>query len=133
MKMQSEASFQILFKGFLKKNPPEGTEVHELKLVREGNFPIAQWILKNPHQARGLMQSKKGGCYHKLSDMSMGLKPFDSFYIKGAEAFLVVFFNEFEKFIMIEVEDAIRLTKEVKTISFDKLKKHGKVYSLPTK
>ena len=63
----------------------------------------------------------------------MGLKPFDSFYIKGAEAFLVVFFNEFEQFIMVEVEDAIRLTKEVKTISFDELKKHGKVYSLPKK
>ena len=125
MKFRAEKFFQMEFKRWLEKNPPETTEVHELKLVKTGNFPIHQWITKDPHQARGLMGSKKDGCYHKLSDMSMDLKPFDSFWIKGAEAYLVVYFNKQERFIFIDIEDAIRLTKTHKTCSFDELKKEG--------
>jgi len=125
-----EKQFQMEFKKWLAKNPPETTEVHELKLVKTGNFPIHQWITKNPHQARGLMGSKKNGCYHKLSDMSRGLKPFDSFFIKGAKAYLVVYFNKQEQFVFIDIDVAISLTKTHKTISFEALEKIGKTYSL---
>ena len=130
MKFKLESQFQTEFSHWLEKNPPEGTEAHELKLVRAGNFPIRQWIEKSPHQTRGLMQAKHGGCYHKISDMSRELKPFDSFYIRNAGAFLVVYFNEFERFIKLDVETAISLTKKQKTASFSELEKIGVSCSL---
>lgn len=121
MKFKAEKFFQTAFKNWLEKNPPKTTEVHELKLVRSGNFQINTWLKKNPHQARGLMESKKDGCYHKLSDMSMNLKPFDSFFITGAVSLLVIYFNEYEKFIMLDISKALSLTKTHKTISFFEL------------
>lgn len=130
MKFRFEKDFQTAFKKWLEENPPWQTEVYELKLIKSGNFGIKHWIDKNPHQARGLMQSKKDGCYHKLSDMSRDLKPFDAFFIMKSNAFLVVYFNEFEGFVKLDIEDAIKLTKKMKTVSFQELSNLGVSCSL---
>ena len=125
-----EKNFQIKFKKWIEENPPKNTEVYELKLVRSGNFRIASWLKNYPHQARGLMEAKKHGCYHKLSDQSQDKKPWDCFFIKNSKAFLVIYFNEYRKFIKLDIEDALSLTKKSKTTSFSKLLKIGSSYSL---
>jgi penicillin-binding protein-related factor A (putative recombinase) len=66
--------------------------VFELKLCKGTSFnkhEIAE------HQIRALKMAKGNGVYHKISDQSIGQKPFDSFIVKGIDAFLVIcFMNE---------------------------------------
>lgn len=75
-----------------------------------------------PNQIRSLKMSKGQGAYHKLSDMSLGAKPADSFIIKRAPyAYLVIIFgtvaNNNSYFIDIDAwlaatEDSVSLTEE---------------------
>lgn len=132
MKFKKESDFQIAFAKFIKNKKPRTTEVHELKLVKENQkgFNLKQWRTKYPHQLRGLISSKRNGCYHKLSDQSMGLKPFDSFYIAGADSFLVLYFNAQERFVMVDIEKIFPLTESTTCATFESLSGLGKVYSL---
>jgi len=127
-----EAGFQVKFKHWLEANQPKTSAAYELKYVESGNFPIAQWIKKQPHQLRGLLNSSVPGkmCYHKISDMSAGQSPFDCFVLVEAEAYLVVFFKEHKSFIMVNAKTALFLTQEHKTISFKTLQEHGVSHSL---
>jgi len=125
MKFKLEKDFQTEFGKWVIKTDPKRTEIYELKLVRSGNFRIQAWIKTQPHQARGLMEAKNDGCFHKISDESRGLKPWDCQWIRDEVAVLVIYFNKEEQFIMIDIEDALRLTKTNKTASFEILSEIG--------
>lgn len=70
-----------------------GAAAFELKIVPEGRaYRFAQLP---PHQERALvMSSSPTGVYHKISDQSMGQKPFDSFVLANAKAYVVVCFDK---------------------------------------
>jgi hypothetical protein len=70
-----------------------GTAVFEHKIVHVPNkYRFAQ--LKS-HQERALMMATlPTGIYHKISDQSMGQKPFDAFIVCNANAFVVIYFYE---------------------------------------
>ncbi len=127
-----EAGFQGKFKHWLEANQPKVSTAYELKYVEKGNFLLAGWIKKDPHQLRSLLSSSTVGrmCYHKLSDMSAGQKPYDCFVMTGAEAYLVVFFKEHNSFVMVNAKTMLSLTNEHKTVSFEVLQSHGISHSL---
>ncbi len=72
-----------------------------------------------PVQIRSLKMSKSPfGLYHKISDQSMGAKPWDSFIMKNCkEAFLVIIFGRSAYFIDIDAwlsatETSVSLTED---------------------
>lgn len=78
--------------------------VFELKLSRKNRLPLSEIA---PHQLRALrMSATKTGLYHKISDQSQGTKPFDSFLIASAKAYLVLCWEKRAYFISITDYDA---------------------------
>lgn len=108
---KNEAWFQGVFLRWLRENPLPKSAALEYKYVKGGTFNTKQWGDKYSHQIRGLVNAylgEKKYVYHKISDQSMGQKPFDAFYLKNADAYLVVYFEKYEKFCMIHIKDLIK-------------------------
>lgn len=64
--------------------------VFELKLVKGKSLAYSKI---EPHQIKSLLAATtEKGCAHKLSDMSMEKKPFDSFRISNYPAYIVVLY-----------------------------------------
>jgi len=104
------------FSRFISRNwANRPTAVFELKRTR---LPRFNKNLVEVHQIRALkMSSYPTGVYHKISDQSMGAKPFDSFIIKDAKGYLVVCFDRTCHFIDVHtwcdfVEDRTSVTEE---------------------
>lgn len=116
-----EKKFQTLFYGWLKQNPPTKSAAHELKSVKGSTFNLSQWVKKSPHQARSLMLAKNKWMYHKISDQSMGTKPFDSFVMCGADAFLVVWFDAEKAFCILDIDDILPLIHKGKSLKFSEI------------
>lgn len=121
---KNESWFQGVFSDWLKENPLPESSALEYKYVKGGTFNTKQWEIKHPHQIRGLINSHINGksVYHKISDQSMGQKPFDAFYLKNVDAYLVVYFEKHEQFCMIHIKDLIKKYLPNKTsIKFSEL------------
>lgn len=121
---KKEAGFQIHFKKWLSTFPPERDSVFELKYVSSGPFALSTWIQRQPHQLRGLLdasKSTKNYCYHKLSDQSQDKKPFDCFFLRNTDAYLVVYFAEKKRFVGVDAIDIHLLVKKQKSATFDEL------------
>lgn len=103
------------FSRFIAKNwGDKGSAVFELKRTHKNRF---NKNLVEDHQIRALKMAKNGGVYHKISDQSQGAKPFDSFIIKGCEAWLVICFDRNAYFIDIDIwcdcaHDQVSFTEE---------------------
>lgn len=72
----------------------------ELKVVKDGK-PFYTRQLEN-HQLRALKMVGLNGVYFKISDQSMGEKPFDSVLVFGI-GYLVVYFESSKLFYFIDV------------------------------
>tara|TARA_R100001086_G_scaffold170822_2_gene93345 strand:- start:3291 stop:3719 length:429 start_codon:yes stop_codon:yes gene_type:complete len=108
----TEKKFQVLFGNYLKKNPPNKSEVYELKVTKQ---PSVRFDALAPHQVHNLTDALNYGVYHKISDAPIhrGMrtrftykKPFDCLYIKAQHAYVVVLFYKprAEKFaVMIPI------------------------------
>lgn len=116
---KSEAKFQGEFFNWLKNNPPMVSTAYEYKYVKGNTFNIKQWKKKHPHQIRGLLNASNNWMYHKISDQSMGQKPFDAFVMANAEAYLVIFFGVRGKFCVLEINSIIDLIENNKSIRFN--------------
>lgn len=92
---------QTLFKHWVANNPFERTSVFELKLEKD-NKPLS-FDRVYDHQVAGLRQAKYKGVYHKIADQPAawikgkrvhfgGKKPFDGFFVKEADAYVVVMY-----------------------------------------
>lgn len=127
-----EAKFQAEFIKWIKVNPAKNSTAYEYKYVPGSTFNLSGWVKKYPHQIKNLYNAKHENCYHKISDQSMGQKPFDAFVMANADAFLVIWFEKHKKFGMIEIDRVIRLTKTQKSISFSELKSY-EVFEIPVK
>ena len=104
----TEAQFSTLFGKWAQDNRnllPDGTLAIEYKITKGGTFNIKRWIEKQPHQLVALRDSTTNkGVYHKISDQSQGVKPFDSFFISNIpeeNAILSIYFVKHKEFFNI--------------------------------
>ena len=102
-----EKNLQILFGQWLQKNIDHfSTSAFELKLTKGGTFNFKNWEKKEGHQIRNLLRAGcNTGAYHKISDQSMGQKPFDCFLIKNSSTFLVIGFEKFRICTILNIHD----------------------------
>jgi len=128
MIFKNEKAFQTAFGNWLKKNWHK-TAAFELKLEKGGTFNVKQWVSTKGHQPRSLLASKRDGLYHKISDQSSVTKPFDCFFFYRSEAYLVIFWNKYNKFTMISIEKLLPFFE--KSIRHDEAikmdEKHGEL------
>lgn len=86
-----EKDFQSTFTSWVKANPnmfPTST-AFELKLTKGKSLPFNAVM---EHQITALQKAKWRGVFHKISDMSFGYKPFDAFWLRGAQAYVVIMY-----------------------------------------
>lgn len=87
-----EKDFQSLFTKYIKTHPQKRSAVYELKICK---LPSLAFSRLEAHQKMFLLDAAYGedkGVFHKISDMSLGQKPFDCFYVTGVDAYVVVLF-----------------------------------------
>ena len=84
--------------------------VYELKITKTAHFA---WRRVLQHQWRNLYNAKHDCVHHKISDMSLGYKPFDGFNICRIAAYLGICFYEKRKI------------KKLYFIDIDKANKHS--------
>jgi len=83
-----ESDFQSIFTKWAKKNVHVST-AFELKITKGKSLPYNH---VEEHQVAALYKAKHATLFHKISDMSLGYKPFDCFALSGAEAYVVIMF-----------------------------------------
>jgi len=104
-----EASFGLTFRHWLKANPLI-SGAFELKQTTSN--ALAFDAVKE-HQLDALLASEsKTGILYKAPDDSMGVKPFDYFYLRNALSFIVIKYPKF--FVLIEPERFIKEQKQSK-------------------
>jgi len=121
---KQESEFQVLWGGHLKKNPPKEATVYELKYCKGNTFNVEAWKKNLTHQYRGLVRASRTGCYHKISDMSRELKPFDCFFLCHIKAHLVIYFSKVDGWKELDIERIIE--DDIKTIDFEGFKQFEK-------
>lgn len=104
-----EANFGLTFRHWLKANPLI-SGAFELKQTTSN--ALAFNAVKD-HQIDALLASEsKTGILYKAPDDSMGIKPFDYFYLRNALSFIVIKYPKF--FVLIEPERFLKEKKESK-------------------
>jgi hypothetical protein len=73
-----------------------------------------------PHQEEALLAAKHREILYKAPDDSAGFKPFDLFYLKGAQAYVVIFFSQRFSVIDIDTFLAERARSPRKSITVDR-------------
>ena len=128
--MPKEKDFQIMFGKWL-QHRWSWTGVFELKLARGKSLAFSA---VQEHQERALLMVSFSGIYYKIPDDTYSQKPFDCFYIKNAEAYVVVmFYHRGQKeFIMIKIQDWMKEKEnsDRKSLTEERAKEIGQVYLL---
>lgn len=81
-----ERDFQVAFSHYLKKKKPL-TGVYELKISHKDHLPFNA---VKEHQVNALLEAERDGFYHKISDSSFGLKPFDTVWLARPLAYVAI-------------------------------------------
>jgi len=108
---------------FGKKNQLTG--VFELKLCKEKSLPFEAVAA---HQVKALLRVEGEGLYHKISDMSMGEKPFDCFYLAELPAYVVPVFyipRKQKTAYYIRIKNFIKMMKGADRKSFTEVMARG--------
>ena len=85
----AEKDFQSAFNRWLKFNWVDGSAGFELKITKKKSLPFSRVEM---HQLQSLLDVKHGALIYKISDQSIGFKPFDSFILMDAPAFVVIMY-----------------------------------------
>lgn len=106
-----EKDLQVIFGRYLQENPPNQTEVYELKMCKMKSMPFTQVA---EHQIEALWKAEFGNLYYKINDMPFIIgnskmrftkpKPFDCMNIHDADAYVVIVFykpRQKKEFILI--------------------------------
>jgi len=116
----TEKNFQTLFTKWAKENPPDDTEVYELKVSKGISIPFDA---VKEHQEKALLQAVNKGLYHKISDSPIytGMKtrftkpkPFDALHLRASMAYIVILFYKPRKkkeMIFISIHEWLELKK----------------------
>lgn len=81
---------QGLFTKWLKKNKWNTCACFELKITKGKSLPLSRI---EAHQMYYLNKAENGGFAYKISDQSLGMKPWDCMWFMG-DAYVVVLFYE---------------------------------------
>lgn len=106
--MRNERDTYPVFANFIRKYWKFGSSAFELKFVKGKHFLLSELP---SDQERALRMTYENGVYHKISDQSMGNKPWDAFFLKG-NAYLVVYFASNKTFYGIHTKFIVHL-KEI--------------------
>jgi len=131
--MPKEKDFQKMFNNWVKKNWLKGTAVFELKMAKTKSLPFK--ALRETQRLGLKLASEKGRkLVYKIADDSIGCKPFDSFCITGAPAYVVImfYFAKQKEFVMIPIESFIKemIISKRKSLTKKRAEEIGTVYKL---
>lgn len=127
----AEKDFQTEFNKWLVRRGWDKTTAFELKITKKDYINFKE---VKPHQLRNLLLAKQKMIY-KIPDVGMDQKPFDSFIMCDALAYVVILFYQPRKpkqFAMIEV-DAYKkeaLSSDRASLTLDRAREIGKIYLL---
>lgn len=110
-----EKHFQTAFSHWLKANNP-ATAVYELKICHTDKLPLSA---VKEHQITALFEAEQQNFYHKISDSSFGLKPFDCLFMSQPNAYVAILWytpRSRKTVTLIRIRDFIAL-KDDKTPS----------------
>lgn len=98
-----ERDFQSLFTRYVRAKWSRTSAAFELKICKGKSLPFAA---VQPHQLAALREAKNGRIAYKIPDDSAGYKPFDSFVLSGALAFVCVMFyaRGCRRFYLIDID-----------------------------
>lgn len=120
-----EKDFQVKFGHWVKANWYKyyhlNSAAFELKITKTNRFAFSQI---EDHQIKNLQQVTLGNFFYKISDQSMGQKPFDCFTIWGCAYVVVLFYKPRKKslFYIIDIRDIIKASKRLKSITEEEAK-----------
>lgn len=134
----NEKQFTSDFNKFIKKQYKEksmvGSACFEIKVKPFGK----RLNFRNDFQDQQLPmleKAQKDFVYHKISDMSVGMKPFDSFILNKEPAYVVVLWyrpRRPKSFVMINIKNLLLWKKvnNAKSITEEEAMSIGTVYTL---
>jgi len=117
----TEAQFQTHFSKWAKHHLTR-TTVCELKVCHGNRFSFAQLA---PHQIANLISARDRRIFYKIPDSGYDQKPFDCFTIAGADAYVVLFFDEKrgeKEFYMIDISRLQPLMADKKSLTREEVK-----------
>ncbi len=85
------------------------TSAFEIKQTETDSLPFS--AVKD-HQIAALLSVRKNGLLYKISDESRGAKPFDMFFMKNDEAYVVIKYPKV--FVLIDIEAFVEKKKKEK-------------------
>jgi penicillin-binding protein-related factor A (putative recombinase) len=110
-----ENKFQTIFNKWLIDTQFEHSFAAELKVTKKHYIAFSNI---KPHQLNALWQVKHRRFAYKISDISLGQKPFDSFFLYRIPAYVVILYYKGAKRIntayMIDIDDFISEMKSSK-------------------
>jgi penicillin-binding protein-related factor A (putative recombinase) len=99
-----EAQSQVVFKHYLQSGKYNGpSAVFELKRTLEDSLPFSAVA---DHQEDALEASINRSLYYKIPDDSIGLKPFDCFFLRNTLAYVVIGYGkQLKSFVLIPIDE----------------------------
>lgn len=118
--IKREANFTNLFRHWLMANPMWSAGF-ELKQTRTDSIPFSD---VKEHQIDALTAVGEGekGLLYKAPDDSRGVKPFDLFYLRNADAYVVIKFPDFFCLIDYDVFKKEEKKSKRKSLTTDRAK-----------
>lgn len=103
--MKRESKFQTLFRHWIRANQTLfDSGAFELKQTRTDSLPFSD-VAEHQDIALDAVQQVETGLLYKAPDDSAGTKPFDFFYLRDADAWIVIRYPKF--FCVIDRDDFI--------------------------
>ena len=109
-----ESDMQVIFGAYIRSHNLPKSAVFELKICKGTALPFNS---VKEHQRKALLAVLESGFYHKLIDPPIfanmktrfnAPRPFDCFFLKGIEAFVIIWFYHARKpktFILISIKE----------------------------
>ena len=85
-----EKDMQTLFTKWMKRNKWDEPAAFELKICKKKSLPYSRI---EEHQLYYLNKGEQEGFTYKLSDQSMGMKPWDSMWFMGSGYIVILFYE----------------------------------------
>ena len=125
-----ESDYQVLFKHYLEKERPL-TATYELKICHGNALPFSA---VKEHQVNALLEAEEKGFYHKISDSSFGLKPFDCLFLSDPRAFVAILYHiprKRKKMAIIPIQTFLheKECSESKSLSFKRAGKIAEIFT----
>jgi len=108
----AEKDFQSAWNRWLKFNWEGGSAGFELKITKKSSLPFSR---VEAHQIQALLDVKHGSLIYKISDQSIGFKPFDSFILTDAPAYVVIMYYKPRKQKRVCIIDVDTFVNEINT------------------